>query len=1130
MIQGGRAVDQPITDPVTGTYSRALLLPRLDEELERAGLSAGSCALFLFDVDFFKTVNDAYGHLRGDEVLRQLADRVKGLIRGYDSLFRYGGDEFVLLLPGTERAAAVRLALRLTEEIRSREFGEDPPLHLSISLGVASYPEDGTDATALLAVADRRNYLAKRRGRGGAVADDAETTGPETGSARLWERDTPLAITQEFFTRLDLDGWGALRVGGEPGSGHSRFLDEVASIGRMRGFTVLAVPPAPAPPPPAPLDVRRLLLIVDLGATDRTAEAVAALRATHPDAALGVAYADTGRPGGGGEPPLPLLGDAELLPWSPATLKIWLRNTLQGEPNRALVTWLMRDSGGLPARAARGLARLRDSGGLVATAGGGWTLAPAMLGRPRRRSRLPVPMTPLMGRTAERERVCQLLAGGRLVTLVGPGGIGKTRLSLAAAAAAAEDFEDGAVFVPLADATDPALVVAAIAHAVHVTEVPGQPLLDSVVEHLAEASMLLVLDNFEQVLRAGTVVAELLGAAPGVSALVTSRERLSLYGEQVYHVPPLPLPDLDALPAGAAGVARALADSPAMALFEQRASAASGDFALSTGNLAAVAQLCRRLDGLPLAIELAAARVDRWSPDALLEHLVAHLDALGEGPADLPARQQTLRGAIDWSFVLLEPADQRVFVALSAFAGGWTVDAAAAVAGPAADAGSAGDGPAADGAEGIDLVTRLDRLTGKSLLAVDTEAGEVRYRMLETIRAYAMARLDADADADAVRDRHRAYFVDFAGRSGAGMAGPEQAAWAERLERDYQNLRTAIAWALDRGDAASAAEVCLGLWRYWRTGSHLREGREWLDRVLAAGEDATGPARVGVLYAAAVLATNQDEHDKGYRLAGESLRLAEAAGDRAASAQAHNALGIAAIGSGDYHVATEHFQQTLAIWRELDNGPGTAIALGNLTKLALRLGDIDGADSFAAQCLTLERAADNPRGISLALECIGQIRLAQGRIVEAREALGESLSLNQTLGDAFGEAMAQHQLGLAAYAEGDRIQALALLTTALGRRFEVGDREDLAVSLECVAHVMADADPPFAATLLGAAEELRERRRLPAPPEADTRREATLTALRAALDPQAFASAVGVGRTAPLDLIVDEALDLAPAA
>jgi diguanylate cyclase (GGDEF)-like protein len=1106
-------LDEPPTDPVTGALPRTLLQPRLADEVARSG----GFAVFLFDVDYFKTVNDSYGHLRGDQVLRQLADRIKGLVRGGDVLFRYGGDEFVLLLPSAGRTEALRLALRLTDEVRAHEFAGEPALHLSISLGLAVYPEDATDADTLLNVADRRNYLAKRRGRGGAVADDV-AVGADPASSRLWERDAALATAQEFLTRLLVDGRGALRVSGEPGAGHTRFLHEVAAVAAMRGFRVVQLP---APGLPAvPADSAGIILIADVDAA-RHAPTAAAELATAP-VPVGLVYAATG---GASPPPdarLPLLAAAELAPWSPAALRIWLRTTLQGEPSRTLLNWTARHSGGLPARAARELTRLRSRGGLVSDEAGRWTVAPTMLGRALRRSALPVPMTPLVGREKERDQVVRLVRGGRLVTLTGPGGIGKTRLSLSAAAKVADDFDGGAVFVPLAEAADTDMVVAAIAQALQVAEVPGMPLFDVVVEHLSESSVLLVLDNFEQVLDAAPVVTRLLAGASGVSALVTSREPLSLYGEQVYAVPPLPLPDLTTLRPGEAGVARALADSPAVALFDQRARAVNAEFTLTPAALPAVVALCRRLDGLPLAIELAAARTDRWAPEALLANLTEHLDALGSGPRDLPARQQTLRGAIDWSFDLLDGADRRLFVALAVFVGGCTVDAALAVAGTDRRAGDdAGQRRAA-------MVERLAALADKSLLSGETDPdGQRRYRMLETIRAYAMQRLLAAADADAVRERHAAYYVAFAERAGDGMTGPEQADWADRIVREYQNVRAAVGWVLARGRADQAASLCLGLWRYWRNGNHIGEGREWLDAVLAAGMGPPDPVRARVLHGAAVLAATQDDHESAERFGLDSLRLAEAVGDRPTMAHAHNALGIAAISSGDYHLATAHFQASLEIWRELDQPQGTAAALGNLAKLFLRLGDVAAAHGHAEQCLRLERAAGNTRGIVLGLECLGQIRLAQNDVAGARASLAESLVLNRALGDLFGEAMSLHQLGLAAFADGDRAEALELLTAGLALRHEVGDREDLAVSLDCVAEVVAAADPALAVRLVAAAGALRERHRLPIPPDADARRRRTLGAARAELSERAYAAAWAAGRTTPLDLMVDQALDCA---
>ena len=1119
MSEGGHGTAPPMADPVTGAVPRALLQPMLADALARADRDGTRCAVFLFDVDFFKTVNDAYGHQRGDQVLRQLADRVKGAIRPMDTLFRYGGDEFVLLLPDIEQADALRLAVRLTDEVRARNFPGKPPLAVSVSLGVATYPDDADTADELIGRADRRNYLAKRRGRGGAVADDA-ASGGDTGSSRLWERDGPLAVTHEFFTRLQADSRGALEVRGEAGVGHTRFLVEVAKVARLRGFTVVPVEDA------AVADGTPVVLVADVGEAGQAAQAARMLAARpYPPPVLGLVYATAPGVIDHHDLDLPVLSSVELAPWSPAALRIWLRAMLHGEPSRALFNWLFARTGGLPARADRELTLLRERDGVVDTGDGGWTITPRMLDKPRRRSRLPVPMTPLVGRRTEHDRVVQMLRQGRLVTLLGPGGIGKTRLSLSVAATAGPDFEDGAVFVPLADATDADLVVAAVAHALAVAEVPGEPLLDTLLEHLADMSLLLVLDNFEQVLDASPVVAELLGASTGIVVLATSRERLSVYGEQVYQVPPLALPDLDRLPATPAGVLQARTDYPALDLFEQRAQAVGAQLTLTPRNLPVIARLCHLLDGLPLAIELAAAHADRWGPADLLAHLSQHLHELGGGARDLPERQQTLRGAIDWSFKLLAADAQRLFTELAVFAGGWDVDAACAVT------------------QLPQLAVALAGLAAKNLLVIEQHPDGQRYRMLETVHAYAAAKL---ADDPAVYQRHARYFLDLAERSAVGLTGPEQAEWAERLDEDYQNLRAAIRWTLSRGAIVDAAGICLGLWRYWGNGSHLREGRDWLAQVLAAAPAAAPAAppalpappaesalpaglRGRILYAAAILAATQDDHAAAGPLARESLELAESVGDRPAAAQARNALGITAIGAGGYPEATGHFQESLAICLELGDERGTARALGNLAKVCLRTGDIPAASGYADRCLILERAAGNTRGILLGLEVLGQIRIAQGDLPGARAALEESLALSRTLGDGFGEAMALHQLGLAAQLDGDRPEALRLLVCALTRRHEVGDRLDLAVSLDRVAALAVDAEPTVAVRLLAAAEELRDRHRLPTPPDDETGRPGTLAAARGALDPAAFSAAWAGGRRAPLEVIVDQVVDLVPA-
>ncbi|TMM43803.1 MAG: diguanylate cyclase [Actinobacteria bacterium] len=1083
-----------IVDPLTGAYSRALLFPRLAEELSRAARSTTGFAVMLFDVDYFKSVNDAYGHSRGDEVLRQLAERVGQLVRGYDVLFRYGGDEFVLLLPDTGEADAVSVALRLTEGVRGAQFPGQPPLSVSVSLGVAMFPKDADRAEDLLACADRRNYLAKQRGRACAVADDAESDARPV-SSRMLERDVPLTTVHDFLTRLRVDPRGALRVAGEPGAGHTRFLEAAAHAAKLRGYQVIAA----GEPVPDLGTASGVLVVADRG-TGTVPELV---RHLPDDVPVGLVYATIGR---GDEPPvdLPVLDSVELLPWSPAALRIWLRTTLGAEPSLALVDWMGERSAGLPARAQRELDRLTSGGHLVRAEHGALTIAPALLAKPKRYThQLPVPITELVGRQNETVQVAQLLAERRLVTLIGPAGIGKTRLSLAVGAAVADRFADGAVFVPLADATGADLVVPFLAQALDVAEVPGQALAATVLEHLTALSLLLIFDNYEHVVSSSPLIAQLLAAAPRVRVLVCSRERLSVYGEQVYRVPPLALPD----PATLTTPQRALATSPALALFNTRARSAAYDFAITADNLATVVELCRRLDGLPLAIELAAAHVDTLSPEQMLAELSSHLDLGGDVARDRPRRQQTLRGAIDWSVHLLDPDTRDLFHWLGVFAGGFQLAALARIY------------------PDPDLAKRLDSLVDKNLVRAEPDGPDgTRYSTLETIRSYAIERLVDSGAAEEAYRRHAGYHADLAERAGAEMMGRDQVAWTARVEREYQNLRAGFSRSLQRGEPVPAARIGLGLWRFWRTGRHIGEGREWLAGLLAPEVPLSDRMRAQLLHAAAVLAGGQDDHETAAALARESLERARAAGDAHTTAQACNALGIAAIAAGDYPAARGFFTDSLTICEQQGSALGMAVAHGNLTRLALRTGDVAAASEHARRCLELDRQQGNTRGIMLGLLCLGEILLTRDDPLSARVHLEEALELSRTLGDVFGEAMARHLLGRVALRDGDGTAALRQVAAALALRNGVGDREDLAISLEALGYLLATRDAELAARLLGATEALRTRHRLPDTADASAEREAGLATLRAALDTGTLAAAWTAGQSTPLDLVVDEAV------
>ena len=433
----------------------------------------------------------------------------------------------------------------------------------------------------------------------------------------------------------------------------------------------------------------------------------------------------------------------------------------------------------------------------------------------RWRDALPPQPTTFIGREREVAEALALLERTRFLTLTGPGGTGKTRLALRVAAESAEGYRDRAVFVALAALEDPSLVASTVAAAVGVQEEPGRRLLTSLTDRLAGMEALLVLDNYEQLLAAAPLVGDLVAAGPGVRVLVTSRAPLRLAGELEYQVRPLALPETSTV-----ATLEELAESEAVTLFVERARAIDSGFALGSENAAAVAAICAALDGLPLAIELAAARVRLLSPEAILERLGTCLSLLTGGPRDRAERQRTLRGAIQWSYDLLDPEGQTMFRRLAAFAGGWSLEAAEEVCSPA-------------GAESLDTLEALDALVQHSLARRDDRAPEARFRMLQTIREFGLERLAESGEEPEIRERHARFFLTLAQRAAGELTGPGQAAWLDRLARDYDNLRGALQWSVDADRAELGLLIAAALWRFWQLRDYLAEGEARLTELLA---------------------------------------------------------------------------------------------------------------------------------------------------------------------------------------------------------------------------------------------------------------------------------------------------------
>jgi predicted ATPase/DNA-binding XRE family transcriptional regulator len=718
-------------------------------------------------------------------------------------------------------------------------------------------------------------------------------------------------------------------------------------------------------------------------------------------------------------------------------------------------------------------------------------------------SDLPSQLTPFIGREREVEEVMNRLLHPdvRLLTLTGPGGVGKTRLGLEVARRVLDRFDEGVCFVALAPLNEPNLVPSAIAQAMGVRRGAGQSMSEALEQRLRERQQLLLLDNFERLLDAGASLTRLLEACSRLKVLVTSRVVLRVRGEHRYEVPAMALPPAGYRPS--AEVDR----YEGIHLFAERARATRSDFEVTADNTPAVIELCRRLDGLPLAIELAAARVGLLPPEAMLARLGNSLALLTDGARDLPDRQRTLRATLDWSYDLLDPEERSLFAHLAVFVGGWTLDATETVC-------DMGDGAA--------VLRHLSGLVDKSLVQQTNAYDEPRFTMLETVREYALERLEERGEGERFRRRHAGFFLRLAEEEVRASRGPLQGAWLDRLEAEHDNLRAALEWSLaSQKDTELGLQLTSALSHFWYVRDHHNESRMWLERALKIGGGGAA-ARARVLVSAGRLAWFQGEFARVNSLVEEGLTLYRQLGDDAGAAFALLVLGRTAVSQGDLVRGGTLVEECLGLYRQQGNRWGIARALLVLGDRNLFQGAVESAESRFRTGLKIARDLEDAEGVALSLLYLGRAARVRGDEAHAITLLDESLTVFEASEDSRGVAEVLLELGRIAHARGDDKQALALCRRSLDRSRKLDNKTQIAFCLTLAGEILVPEDATRATSLFGAADALLRSLDAVLDPGGALGYDGNLARARSRLGEESYARAWQRGKTMTLGQAMDE--------
>lgn len=1072
--------DPRLRDNLTGVFSRASFNDRLHEEAERALRYGYSFSLLLLDVDHYKSINDAFGHARGDQVLAEFASRLQSLCRASDLVFRYGGDEFTILLPHTGRERALALAERLLAGIQDMVFGSDPPLRLTTSVGVASFPEDAQTPQALFDIADQRHYLAKREGRGRVVATallPVDFSAPQE-PPRLIERDLALEGLRHFLDDLSRRRTGVMQVAGPPGSGRTRFLAEVRKLARLQGYGVLAVQGSPAlkrrvfgalsdaslewPGLPLPSEgqarflealdeaIRRkegagLLVTVDDPAhVDRdTMNLLRSLMVSLAAPHVAVVFA-TGPGFSLQSHETPPQVTVTLEPLSPAGLRIFLRHSLKWEPPDPFLHWLHAETGGLPRQVQRGLSLLVEQE-LLKQSGGGWICrsdfeSVELHAELTRLAEQPPPAFPaypveFIGREHELRTLKQLTQEKRVVALTGPAGVGKTRL---ACQAAAELLSGGqplrAGFVSLVSLPGVDFLAYAIARELGFTLSGAQDPREQLVNILRTArdEILIVLDGFEHMRDSASLIAEISEQAPRVHFLVTSRQHPGVNVATTLELAGLPFPEREA---GAE-----IDETLAVQFFLRVARSTRPYFELDEDNRRPVARICRLAGGIPLLIELAAA----WGAAFSCEEIAAGIErSLGSLDAGLPGFSEvhhSLAAVFDSLWELLSPTEQRTLACLSVFRGRFSEDAAAFVAGASP--------------------FFLEALVAKTYLRRDVQGGYILHEMLRQFLAEKLAAWPREASRAA--GRHCVYYARFLHRRADRLRSDRRC--LQEIHAELENLRLAWAHAVEHGRIREMERCLLGLSRFYDQAGLFQEAESVFGRAAralqerGAGDGQPGPGLEVIRLAGRLLAEQAHFIDsltmyhpaaEVARAALEQLRAGQAGPWEAAGRREY---GRALRGLGDYEQACQQLEQAVALAKGRQLQPVAIDCLCELGEIYLSLGEPAKAREYLLRALALSRAAGDRRGEGHVYNNLGIAAKNYGRYAEALTCFEKALETYREIGDRRGEGQALNNLGLVSENLGDYPRAHRYFEQALPIYREIGDRQGESWNLNSVGY------------------------------------------------------------------------------